>query len=145
MRNFKERFLARIVKENNKTRLEFTGGGTYLRHRISVLPEGKEVLVTVETASKKRTEAQNNLYWLYLDIISRDTGNSKESLHELFRKKFLRKPDEEVTLRKGRYKLSQAGSTSELSAGEFVEYMFQIQDFSEIPIPDTEAWRNFLI
>lgn len=37
----------------------------------------------------KRSLPQNRFYWLYLEIIEQETGNSANDLHELFRRTLL--------------------------------------------------------
>jgi hypothetical protein len=144
---FKERFLAYIKKEDGKTRLVFTDNGKSLEQRLSILPEGKELLVTIETKHDKRSEAQNNLYWLYVDIIANELGyRDKEVLHELFKKKFLTVGQENIFIPKHQknYKLSKTIPSKSLNKAEFIEYMYKIEDLTGIPIPETDAWKSLL-
>lgn len=49
--------------------------------------------ITVEPHRKKRSLSQNSLYWKWLNetmkIVSQETGNDADDLHEFFKRKFL--------------------------------------------------------
>ena len=111
-------FRAKIV--NGQT--EFVNP-QYTKHFLRVNFEGKEVSVLYSLKHNKRSDKQNRLYWLYLTIIADETGNSPDDLHRVFKGMFL--PRKFVTLRNKEIQLS--GSTTELSKGEFVEYLMKIQ------------------
>ncbi len=93
----------------------------YVRHHLSKW-EGKKVIVTVEKVHNKRSLNQNAYYWVILDIISNHTGHSADELHRLFKGIFL--PRKMVVLNNKTYSL--AGSTTELTKGQFVEYLMRI-------------------
>lgn len=97
------------------------------------------VLVTVEKVSKKRSNAQNALYWMYLTIIASDTGEEPEDLHLLFKRKFL--PVEEIAVMNNT--LKRIKSTTKLDKLEFTEYLAKIEQMTEIPIPDTVAFNRY--
>lgn len=52
--------------------------------------EGKRVVVTIEKQKSSRSLQQNKLYWVYIDILSKELGHSKEEMHELVKYKFLK-------------------------------------------------------
>lgn len=92
----------------------------------------------------RRSIKQNSFYWLYLTIISRETGNEVEDLHGLFKRQFLpivsgmvRFKKKDGTVMQHSYK--KLKSTTELSKSEFTEYMDKICAMTEVPIPDPEA------
>lgn len=93
----------------------------YARHHLSKF-EGKDVVVTVEKKNNKRSLPQNKYMWLCLEYISESTGHAPDDLHRLFKGMFL--PRKEVMLNGKKYSL--AGSTTDLTKGQFVEYMMRI-------------------
>ena len=48
-----------------------------------------EVRIAVERARGKRSNLQNNYYWLCLNLISQETGNEANDLHRIFKARFL--------------------------------------------------------
>lgn len=93
----------------------------YARHHLEKF-EGKEIIITVEKIHNKRSLNQNAYMWLCLQAISNHTGHSPDELHRLFKGLFL--PRNDVVFN-GR-KFSMAGSTTDLTKGQFVEYMMRI-------------------
>ena len=51
--------------------------------------EGKDVVVTVKKPESQRSTDANSYYWKMLSLISEETGNSSNDLHETFKAKFL--------------------------------------------------------
>lgn len=94
--------------------------------------EDKEV--EVKPYKKTRTNQQNRLYWLYLKLISKDTGDIPENLHAYFRRVLL-KPKTVSVLNKT-IKVPQ--STTKLNKTEFSEYMAKIEQLTEIQVPNIE-------
>lgn len=99
--------------------------------------EGK--LFRIEKEITTRTMSQNRLYWLYLGVIERETGNVANDMHEYFRRVFL-KPKFIKTMGK---EIKVPRSTTELNKTEFSDYMERISAETNIPIPDTEAYADF--
>lgn len=72
-------------------------GNEDMRGRVQQLIAGLDLSkpwsVTVEPFKKKRSLSQNSLYWLWLNetvkIVSQETGNDSDDLHEFFKRKFL--------------------------------------------------------
>jgi sulfur transfer complex TusBCD TusB component (DsrH family) len=52
--------------------------------------EGKRVVITIEKQRSSRSLQQNKLYWVYIDILSKELGHSKDEMHELVKYKFLK-------------------------------------------------------
>jgi len=106
--------------------------------------DGTKVTCTLTQKKPKRSLAQNRLYWLYLSVLVADgVGNasSPEGLHSWFKEEYSKdKPQywEEVN---GIKRL--IFSTTQLTKGEFIEYMLYIRDLTEIPIP-TQEWDEYL-
>lgn len=101
--------------------------------------EGKEVGIEVIEKKPKRTEQQNRYYWMYLSLIESETGNKKKALHALFSKRFL---TEEITELYGD-KVRVTKSTTELSVGEFCEYLIDISTITQVELPDTEEYFGY--
>ncbi|HCW4261536.1 TPA: recombination protein NinB, partial [Acinetobacter baumannii] len=51
--------------------------------------EGKPLVVTIKPDERNRSKAQNRLYWKWLHVIHKKTGNDEEQLHFEYKKKFL--------------------------------------------------------
>lgn len=98
--------------------------------------EDKKVWITIDPKLPKRSERQNSYYWMYLGVIARETGYSPEELHTLFKGKFLTSGIVEIFSEKVR----RTKSTTALTKSEFVEYIMQIAEFTDIPSPDTNAY-----
>lgn len=94
--------------------------------------EGK--IVRIEVPKKKRSTSQNAYYWLYMNVISADTGDDPVSLHEFFKRTLL--PPKYITVLKKEIKVPQ--STTELSKTEMGEYLERICAMTGIPLPDPE-------
>lgn len=94
---------------------------------------GQEVYLTIDDRKPKRSEAQNDLYWLYLTYIGSETGNHKDDLHFDF--------SEDLNYgrfnKRGRW---MPKSTKIMRKGEFREYMLRIQMLTGYKIPDTQAY-----
>ena len=106
-----------------------------------------EYRVEIKKKRKLRTPPQNRLYWLVLNWFRIETGNEKEDMHELFRKKFnmkLRK----VTINGKTYIVELPGSTTVMDTKEFSEYYNKVenwfceQGYTPPPIEDLEKLEN---
>ena len=106
---------------------------------IEQFPDGKYTL-DVNEVKKSRTFQQNNYYWgVYLPLISEETGESVERLHALFKGMFLTKEVVEV---RG-HPVRITNSTTELSVGEFCDYIANIAQETEILPPDTTEFLGY--
>ncbi len=89
-------------------------------------------VIEIEKEKSKRTLDQNAFYWLYVNIIEKETGNLSTDLHELFKRKFL--PPIPKSILGVDFRLP--ASTSNLSKTEFGEYLDKIAAFTNVPIPE---------
>ena len=109
----------------------------------------KHLPLTVEIygEKEKRSREQNKLYWKWLEIISKETGDTKEDLHERFKRTFLLpilcREDAEFeqainAIKKSRAELGDEYeiiarqivglcSTTQLTVSQFTEYLTQIE------------------
>lgn len=101
--------------------------------------EGKKVNVEVTENKSTRSQQQHNYYFFYLGVIEDETGNKRADLHELFKGKFLSSGIVEIFGEKVRRK----SSTKTLSVGRFVEYLMEIEEFTGVPLPDTQAYYGY--
>lgn len=79
--------------------------------------------VTIEKYVKNRSQAQSRLMWLWLGIISNDTGESPENLHQVFKLRFL---GTEKIQSMG-YSIEIPKSTTKLTTQEFTDYLDKIE------------------
>jgi hypothetical protein len=93
-----------------------------------------EVFLTIQKLKKIRSLRQNNYYWLYLTIISQETGDNPNDLHEFFKRKIL--PPRFLKVLGKEIKLP--ATTTQLSKLDFSKYIEQIEILTGIPAPDTK-------
>tara|TARA_R110002074_G_scaffold19449_1_gene61876 strand:+ start:396 stop:776 length:381 start_codon:yes stop_codon:yes gene_type:complete len=53
--------------------------------------EGKEIEIRIRERSANRSKEQNSLYWIWIDILSKEIGYTKEEMHTLIKYKFLKR------------------------------------------------------
>lgn len=94
-------------------------------NRMVALLQAKWLIAKPEV---KRTIAQNALMWKWYDIISKDTWNTSEYLHERMKEKFLSKKMRGKLNGKVKY-TSKKGSTKKLSVKQFTEYLDNVYLF----------------
>ena len=56
---------------------------------VSKFDDDIKVVIEVREAKDIRTNAQNRLWWKWIDIISSETGNDKTEIHSILKYKFL--------------------------------------------------------
>ncbi len=92
-----------------------------------------EYLLEIEQKKESRSVMQHRYYFLYLGIIAEETGHTKDELHSFFKGKFLTERISEIFGEKTRI----TRSTTELSKGEFSEYLADISLLTGVELPDT--------
>lgn len=97
--------------------------------------DGKDIWMTLDLKKPKRSTQQNNFYWLYLEVISKESGHSVLEIHEWAKGKFLSRGIKQVFGNAVRVKKS----TTELNKSEFTEYIMAIEEHTGIPAPDPKA------
>ena len=102
-----------------------------LQAYLRSLPEDKRLEITIKKYNRKRSLPQNAFYWgVVVDMISKETGQDKDSVHDGLRQMFLKVHDE---------KLPTVRSTTKLTTVEFVRYidecMLWTAEFLQIIIP----------
>jgi len=105
-------------------------------------PTTKEA--TIQIGKTKRTDAQNRLYWCWVDIMSKEIGYSKQEMHLLLGNMFLTKIEFET---KNGTKISQIPSTTDLKIDEFIDYICEIDMLAgehSIKLPHNDDYRIVL-
>lgn len=85
--------------------------------------DGKGMYAKMDRFTGKRSGRQNDWYWVILEQISNDTGNSVDDLHRLFKGLFLPKK----VIKLGGKEYVMAGSTTEQNKTQFGEYIEKIR------------------
>ena len=128
-------FLVKITKGE----LDFCSPHNLARWKdFKKVNEGK--YLRIEKPKKVRSLKQNAAYWLYLEMIERETGNEAQDLHAFFSSKFLPNKMVKIHGKNNEFDFERKTSTTELTKIEFGEYMDKISAYTQIAIPDTKAW-----
>lgn len=104
---------------------------------VGNLDMSKPWSVTVEPYRKKRTNSQGALYFKWVSIIARETGNSQDDVHDALKDKFC--PPRTVILGDEERHIR---TTTKLSTVEMSAYMDAVQAFAAselgiyLPIPE---------
>ena len=102
---------------------------------------GKDVEILVRRKKSRRSVEQNALWWVYMTILSKDIGYTKDEIHEICKFKFLQK--EKVDEKTGEI-FKYLGSTAKLSKVEFMDLVAELQQWSVetfgivLPSPDEQ-------
>jgi len=103
---------------------------------VKRLPLDAHLVWKVEAEVATRSAQQNRLYWKWLGIIAKETGNEVSALHEHFKSKFL--PPQTVTLKD---EIFEVYTTKKLKIHEMSEYLNHINALANeygiyLPIPE---------
>lgn len=121
--------------KSNKGIWDFGSEHNYKRF-IAYLKENDGKEFRIEPLIRTRSLSQNNLYWMYLEIIERETGNNANDLHEYFRRTLL----SPVRLKVMNKEIIIPKSTTDLKKQEFSDYIDKISSECGVPIPNTEDY-----
>jgi acylphosphatase len=123
-------FLARITNG----RLDFASELSLARFR-EWCKQNEGAALRIEQVKPIRTRSQNNFYWVYLGVISQETGHTVQELHQWAKKKFL--PPKLVKV--FGVETEMLPSTTELSKLEFGEFLERICAETGVALPDPQA------
>ena len=76
--------------------------------------EGKDIVFTISENKDYRTNAQNKLWWKYMQIMGNDLGYNKDEMHDICKLKFLKRERLEDGI-----KVEYLKSTAQLTKKEF--------------------------
>jgi len=102
----------------------------------------KRVEITIQKLKSTRSLQQNRLWWLYVTIIAKDVGYTKEEMHEILKFKFLKR--EKVDEKTGEI-FEYIGSTTKLNKSEFSDLISDLiqwaaQNFNLVlPLPNEQT------
>ena len=86
------------------------------------LLQNGQYVITIKRASTKRSIDQNNLMWLWLECIARETGTPKNDIYMYYCKKFLMK-----TIKVGDREERIYNTSSKLNTEQMSEFLTKIQ------------------
>ena len=100
--------------------------------------------ITIKKAAQKRSIPQNDLMWMWLTCIERETGTPKDDVYMYYCKKFLMK-----TITIGDHLERIYNTSSKLSASEMTEFLNKIQADAaaelgiRLPLPEDRFFEQF--
>ena len=93
-----------------------------------------DVEVIVQKPKTTRTSKQNSFYWAYISLVSDETGDDPNSLHEYFKRTHL--PPRFITVMGKDIKIP--ATTTKLSKKQFSDYIRSIEVETGIMAPSLE-------
>lgn len=102
---------------------------------------GKRVEITIEKLKSTRSSRQNRLWWLYMTILSKEVGYTKDEMHEICKFKFLKR--EKVDEKTGEV-FEYIGKSSKLTKSEFADMTTDLIRWASetfnivLPLPDEQ-------
>ena len=112
-----------------------------MRARVCRLIAGLDLkkpwAVTVEPHKERRSLNANSLYWQWIGIIAKETGNDPDTVHETFKQKFLIPEEISFMGEKMLYR-----STARLDTKAMSEYMDRVYSLATselgilLPVPE---------
>lgn len=129
-----------VLMTKNDGRLTFD---VELPYVFSLLANGKYT-ITIKRANEKRSIPQNDLMWMWLTCIERETGTPKEDVYMYYCKKFLMK-----TIQIGDKLEHIYNTSSKLNQEQMSEFLtkIQIDALTELgitlPKPEDRFFENF--
>ena len=129
-----------IVMHKKDGRMTFDVEPAYV---FSTLQNGTYTII-VKRASEKRSISQNDLMWMWLSCIERETGTSKDDIYMYYCKKFLMK-----TIQVGERLERIYNTSSKLNTEQMTEFLNKIQaDAAQelgitLPQPEDRFFEQF--
>ena len=114
-----------------------------LPYIFSLLANGSYT-ITIKKASQKRSIPQNDLMWMWLTCIERETGTPKDDVYMYYCKKFLIK-----TIQIGERQERIYNTSSKLTSEEMTEFLNKIQADAatelgiKLPLPEDRFFEQF--
>lgn len=127
------------IKEIEGRRALVMNNDAYFRTRLQKAPQGKYT-VTVSSNKPNRSNQQNRYYWgVCLALISEETGNEPEHLHEYAKRRFLQ--PRFITVKGETIKIP--ATTTLLNKSDFAEYIMKLEEWSGVQFPSPEEAGYF--
>lgn len=129
-----------VTMRKQEGRLTFD---TELAYVFSTLANGT-YNITIKRASEKRSIPQNDLMWMWLACIERETGTPKDDVYMYYCKKFLMK-----TIQVGERLERIYTTSSKLNTEQMTEFLNRIQaDAAQefgitLPLPEDRFFEQF--
>lgn len=114
-----------------------------LSYLFSTLQNGTYT-ITVKKVQEKRSIAQNDLMWMWLACIERETGTPKDEIYMYYCKKFLMRT---VTMGQRQERIYM--TTSKLNTEQMTEFLNKLQADAmtelgiRLPTPQDRFWEAF--
>lgn len=118
---------------------------SWVERHINWLRNGRYEL-QIKRSVKKRSLAQNKLFWLWMACMEQETGQLAQDIHDYYCYKFL--PRDIADLKTGEV-VRVGGHTSTLTSEAFTEFLDKIQADAAtelgitLPTPEDEYWEEF--
>ena len=129
-----------VTMKKDGERLTFDQELPYI---FSLLANGSYT-ITIKKASQKRSIPQNDLMWMWLTCIERETGTPKDDVYMYYCKKFLIK-----TIQIGERQERIYNTSSKLTSEEMTEFLNKIQADAatelgiKLPLPEDRFFEQF--
>lgn len=127
----------KIVLEDGKMKAQLNSPAYYAHFIKTYCKVGDHFSMKITNRRPKRSSEQNSFFHVYLSLIALSTGHTVAELKDWVREHILAKGVTEVfgdTVKKTK-------STTDLNISEFMEMMNEIEEKTEIPIPDPEPFN----
>ena len=112
-----------------------------LKRYIDSLPLDGKTKVEIKKVTSKRSDAQNRLYWKWVDIMAKELGYTKTEMHETLVQNLLIPEVKEVM---GGKRITIWPSTTKMSVKDFMHYLIDVDYFASnelnitLPRPEDE-------
>lgn len=129
-----------------KFRLQSSEDREAIQEYLGRLSVEKGYDVTIVKHKAKRSDDQNALYWVWVTLVAKETGNDSETIHKTLARKFLGFDTYEVLGEK----IAKVRSTTKLSTEEFTNYLNQVEAFVTteldiiLPHPEDKFYEQFM-
>ena len=129
-----------VTMKKDGERLTFDQELPYI---FSLLANGSYT-ITIKRASQKRSIPQNDLMWMWLTCIERETGTPKDDVYMYYCKRFLIK-----TIQIGERQERIYNTSSKLTSEEMTEFLNKIQADAatelgiRLPLPEDRFFEQF--
>ena len=116
-----------------------------VKEAIERLRDGVRFDVKIVRRRPGRSLPQNRTYWMWIGCIHEETGNDRDALHELFKRKFLGMEVLDVCGER----VERPRSTKTLTTADFSAYMEKVQAWAaaeagiRLPQPGDWGWEEF--